>query len=373
MKVLINAYSARLGGGQTYLKNLMAYMPDNMGLEVLVYAPKELDLPEYKCIRRCNSSWPTTNPLLRTIWEKMVLPFILYREKVQVLFCPGGVVSTRVPSQCKTVTMFRNMLPFDERVLARLPFGLQKIRNIILKPVMLRSMKNADLTIFISEHARSIIQSLVEIKHPITIPHGINSAFMTQGKSIARPVWLPEQEYLLYVSRFDVYKHQFEVVTAYAALKPEIRKRYKLLLVGEADNELSRRVIDLAKQKGIDNMVIIAGPVEYAELPNVYHHASINLFASSCENCPNILLEALAAGRPVLSSNVMPMPEFGGDAVAYFDPTIPGSIQEVMQRVLQNEIERASLSRAAARRSKNYDWSKTALETWSQMSKLVTE
>lgn len=371
MNIVINALSARLGGGQTYLKNLLSHLPEQPELDVLVFAPRSLALPDDPRIRRSATAWPTENPLLRTLWEKVALPHIIAREKTQVLFCPGGVVATRVPVRCKTVTMFRNMIPFDREALARIPPGLQRIRNFILKRVLLRSMANADLTIFISDHARRVIEALVRVRNPVTIPHGISAAFRTHGQALQRPTWLPQGEYLLYVSRFDVYKHQFEVASAFADLPSDIRSRYKLLLVGEADAVLTRRVIELARRKGLAEQILVVGPVAYAELPNVYHHATVNLFASTCENCPNILLEALGAGRPVLSSDVMPMPEFGGDAVAYFSPTDPNSIRDALSRVLQDESRRSELAAAAARRSADFDWVTTSRTTWQQVMGLI--
>lgn len=373
MNIVINALSARLGGGQTYLKNLLVHLPEKSDLRILIYAPPSLRLPDDHRVRRGTMIWPTKNPILRTLWEKFALPRILAKEKVQVLFCPGGVIASRVPAGCKTVTMFRNMIPFDPEALARMPPSLQKIRNFILKRVMLRSMANADLTIFISDHARRVIQAITKVRNPVTIPHGIGDAFRTHSQTLPRPAWLPTGEYLLYVSRFDVYKHQFEVASGFAELPPDLSSRYKLLLVGELDDVLVHRVTELARMKGLESQIVIAGPIDYADLPAAYHHATVNLFASSCENCPNILLEALGAGRPVLSSDVMPMPEFGVDAVDYFSPTNPKSICDAMVRVLRDESHRNELATAAVRRSDDFDWANTSKTTWKNIIGLVTE
>lgn len=373
MKIVINALSARLGGGQTYLKNLLGHLPAQSDLNILIYAPTSLLLPEDHRIQRGKIPWSTDNPILRTLWEKISLPGILTKEKADVLFCPGGVIATRTPAGCKTVTMFRNMIPFDSEALARVPLGLQKVRNFILKRVMLRSMANADLTIFISDHARGVIQALTSVRNPVTVPHGIGAAFRTHSQTLARPAWLPTGEYLLYVSRFDVYKHQFEVASGFAALPSDLARRYKLLLIGELDDSQVRQVTDLAKREKLESQILIVGPIPYSDLPSVYHHATVNLFASSCENCPNILLEALGAGRPVLSSNVMPMPEFGVDAVGYFSPNDPNSIRDALARVLQDEKFRNELAAAAARRSADFDWANTSRTTWQHITWLVNQ
>jgi len=371
MKIVVNAFSARLGGGQTYLRNLLAHLPDCEGLEVLVYAPTSLELPCHPRLRRGHTRWPTENPLTRAVWERLILPVVLRRERADALFCPGGVVTTKAPKGCRVVTMFRNMIPFDQRVRDSIPWGRQRVRNWLLQRVMLSSMASADLTIFISEYARGIIERLRRIKNPVTIPHGISHVFRTHGQEVARPAFLPRREYLLYVSRFDVYKHHYEVVSAYAKLPELLRSRFVLLLAGETDLPEATRVKDLIDRLGVGSQVMVMGAIPYRDLPAVYHHAHLTLFASSCENCPNILLEALGAGRPVLSSSVMPMPEFGGDGVVYFSPFDPEDIAARLLEVLSDPGLARRMAVAAAERSEKFDWAASARQTWGQILTLV--
>lgn len=371
MNIVINAFSARLGGGQTYLLNLLKHIPDRADLKITVLAPEGLKLPDHPCVSRYYPAWPVDNPLTRTVWEKFLLPGYLRRVGADVLFCPGGVVAGRVPKGCKVVTMFRNMLPFDKRVRAAMPLGLQRIRNWLLYRVMLRSMSGANLTIFISDYARSVIEKLTRIPNPITIPHGVGEAFRDVDVNVSRPQRLPAESYLLYVSRFDVYKHHYEVVSAYASLPDDYRSRFRLVLIGESNMPGAERVHELIKSRGLAEQVTILGAVPYAELPAYYHHAQLVLFASSCENCPNILLESLGAGRPVLSSNVMPMPEFGADAAAYFSPFDPDDIAKTMLKVLSDSDYAERLSGAAVLQARKYDWARTAESTWLNIFNLV--
>ncbi|KIH82424.1 glycosyltransferase family 4 protein [Pseudomonas batumici] len=372
MKIVFNALSARLGGGQTYLINLFQFVPDNANLEILVFAPASLKLPDHPRIKRVEPAWPTENPIVRAVWERWVLPGILKAEKADVLFCPGGVVASSAPTGCKVATMFRNMIPFDLRVRKSIPLGLQRLRNWLLNRIMLKSMREADLTIFISNYARSVIESLTNIKNPVTIPHGIGSVFRTHGDSaVLRPDFLPAGEYVLYVSRFDVYKHHYEVVSAYAELPKELREKFPLVLVGETNLPEADRVKSLIATLGLEGQVLLLGAIPYQMLPPLYHHAYLNLFASSCENCPNILLEALASGRPMICSNVMPMPEFGADAALYFSPFDSKDIKSVLSEALTSPDTLKALSVAAVTQSDKFDWEKTSKKTWSELLALA--
>ena len=373
MKIVINALSARQGGGQTYLKNLLAHLPEQPDLNILVYAPASLRVPEDPRIRRANTVWPTQNPLLRSLWEKLALPRILARERADLLFCPGGLISTRAPAACRTVTMFRNMEPFDERARRAVPFGLQRLRNWMLEHLMLASMSKADLTIFISDFARRVIEGRVRVRAAQTIPHGISSAFRTHGQALARPGRLPPGKYLLYVSKFYSYKHHTEVVQGFARLSRELQLQYTLVLVGETDHPSAAQIATTKDRMCAPGSVQLLGAVPYAELPAFYHHAEAILFASSCENCPNILLEGLASGRPVLSSNVMPMPEFGGPGIEYFSPFDPDDIARALRQVLTDPQRARAVATAALVESRRFDWAESAARTWASLTRLVQE
>jgi glycosyltransferase involved in cell wall biosynthesis len=367
MKILINALSARNGGGQTYILNLLKHVPSQRDVEIVVYAPDSLLFEGSARIRRLRAPRCSENPVARAVWERFALPWVLRRESVDVLFCPGGLVNTPVPNGCKVVTMFRNMIPFDLRVRRAVRGVLPKVRNCLLEREMLRSMEAAALTIFISDWARGVIEARITLKAAVTIPHGIGEDFRSCADDLPRPTTVPPGAYILYVSRFDVYKHHLEVVTAYANLPDHLREKYRFVLIGEADTAQAENVRRLIESRGLKGRVLLLGAFPYRGLPAVYRHSSLTVFASSCENCPNILLEALGAGRAVICSNVAPMPEFGGDAVAYFDPFDVDDISRVLRNVLESDGSLESLGCAAAERALRFSWTESARATWSNL------
>jgi glycosyltransferase involved in cell wall biosynthesis len=374
MRVLINAFSARQGGGQTYLRYLLQFLPSDSGVEIFILAPDSLELPKDRVnIKRPRVAWPVENPYLRAIWERLLLPGLLREIKADILFCPGGVVGTRPPKGCRTVTMFRNMIPFDLAQRRKYPLGFDRLRNWLLNRVMLKSMVHADLVIFISEYARKVIEAVAggPLTRALVIYHGINPRFRIEaGAELPRPDWLPSEGYLLYVSTLDVFKAQVEVVRGYAILKQQRQTREKLLLVGPENPTYGEKVRSEITRLGLTGEVIVVGAIPHEALPAVYHHALISIFASESENCPNILLESLAAGRPIVASNRLPMPEFGGDAVVYFDPTSPADLAEKLAAIIDNPAYMVQLSEKALERSRLFDWDTAARLTWKAIENL---
>lgn len=373
MKIVINALSARRGGGQTYLLNLLQNLNDFNGDKIFVLASESLQIPSNPKIERIRVKWQTENQLLRTVWERFFLPGLLKKKHADILFCPGGLINTPVSKDYKTVTMFRNMIPFDRVQRAKYPYGLMRIRNWILEHIMLKSMLKADLVIFISDFARQLInnRTVYKLKKAVTIPHGISDQFKISNNQIPnRPQWLPEEEYLLYVSIFDVYKNQLEVVKAYHLLKKRRKTTEKLVLAGYSESAYGKKVLHEIDRLGLQNDIIVPGKVPYAELPSVYYYAKLNIFASECENCPNILLEAFGAGQPIIVSNREPMPEFGGDAVIYFDPSSPHDLADKLAGVLDDHRLMEKLSAKVIRQSNLYNWEIAAKHTWNTIETL---
>lgn len=370
MKVVINAFSAKVGGGKTYIYNLLENLPEKH-VQVYVFGYDDLEQFQSKNVHRIPIRFPVYNPVLRLFWERFILPVWLVRLQADLLFCPGGIVNTKPPAGCRVVTMFRNMLPFDDRALAGSDSAWLRLKNYLLKKRMLVSMASADLVIFISDYARGVVEEHIPIKCAVTIPHGIGDNFFVSTEALDRPPLSFTGKYILYVSRFEFYKRHLELVSAYGQLSDSIRDEYKLLIVGGGSGKASQDVQDYIATKGLENSVFLLGEYSYTELPALYKNASLFTFMSACENCPNILLEAMGAGIPIVSSDYDPMPEFGGDAVRYVSPDDPQNLSAVLSETLSDSALLDRLSVRVAERSLHYKWSRTATLTWNVLFRVA--
>jgi len=316
------------------------------------------------------------NPLFSWALGAIFFTKIVKKNRSDVLFCPGGSVSGNIPKNCRVVTTFQNMLPFDLVQRKKYPLGYMRFRNWYFRKKLLKGMAKSDLVIFISKYAKSFIEVEcgLKLKHTVVIPHGIDPIFKRDLQlELPRPSWLPDSEYLLYVSILDVYKAQLEVIESYNLLKKEGKIDKKLILVGPEYKPYADKVRQLVVSLELEKDVLIFGSVPHYELPAIYQHASINIFASETENCPFILLEALASGRPLLSSNCQPMQEFGGDAALYFSPQSPNELSKLITKVLNNTVFKKKLSDKSIERSLLYNWEESARFTWHSINQLVAK
>lgn len=375
MKVLINAINARQGGGQTYLFNLLAcekvYKRANITLLVGMSFDVTLIPNTVKIVRVGRF---IENPFLRPWWERFMLPRVLLKGSYDVLFCPGGIVNT-TPSRAKVVTMSRNMLPFDSKQRNSYPLlSYQRLRNWLLARMMSRSMASADLVIFISRYAKEMIERYLgkQLRSSVIIPHGVANRFKCKNsEALPYPSSMPKK-YLLYVSNVDVYKAQLEVVQAFAMLNPK-KLGLHLVIVGPERSYYAECVRAEISRLDLEDYVIMEGVVSYALLPSMYQHAVVNIFASKCENCPNILLEMMASGRPIVCSNYRPMPEFAGDSVLYFDPSKPIELKAVLEQAMFDLNLQKTLKDSMKLKISEYCWEDSADRTWDAIANIVDE
>tara|TARA_B100001175_G_C19499934_1_gene637501 strand:+ start:786 stop:1910 length:1125 start_codon:yes stop_codon:yes gene_type:complete len=374
MRIFINALSARRGGAINYVKYLLEHYPDASPSEIIIAVPESFEMPDsqkkFQRLRLPRIVYK--NPLFRRIWEIFILPTFLINQEIDILFCPGGLFGGRVPKNCKLVTTFQNMMPFDINQRVKYPLGYMRLRNWILEKQLLKSMLNSELVIFISDYAKSFIEKKTKnsIINSVVIPHGVDSIFIKdQKKKLPIPSDFP-QNYLLYISTIEFYKAQIEVIEAYAILKNKLINIPKLILMGPEYKPYAKLVRKSIVDNELQNDVFLKSAIPNIDLPALYQNATINIFASMTENCPLILLEALAAGRPLAVSNYPPMPEFGSDAVEYFNPSIPEELATLLSKILENNDLSDKLSQKALERSRAFDWRVTAKKTWDSINSL---
>lgn len=366
----IDATNLRGGGGRTHLIELLATAkPQNFGISKVVVWGSTATLNllvNHPWLVKLNPREQESGLVIRSLWQKLKLSGVAKETGCDVLFVPGGSYSGDFHP---IVTMSRNMLPFEKKEMGRYGLSLLSIRLLFLRFTQLRTLRAADGVIFLTSYAKKAIQKSAGIlNNTVIIPHGLNDRFVIppRAQSSIEEYSSDEPYKILYVSIIDQYKHQWHVVDAIARLRNATGWNLELELVGPVYTPALRRLQKSIKKHDSDHKwVQFHGSVPFEKLHTIYQQADLGLFASSCENMPNILLETMASGLPVASSNRGPMPEILGDAGLYFDPEDPGDIASVVERLIKSSQLRTSLSHASFDASRKFTWDRCADETFS--------
>lgn len=371
----VDASRNRSGGAIAHIKGLFAGSdPRQQGIETVhLWADVGLldMLPDFDWLIKHPVYASRKSIFHQIIWQRFRLSAEARKQGVQVMFnTDAGSVCTFQPS----VTLSQDMLSYEPGEMQRYPWPSKaRLRLELLRIIQLRRLRDSTVSIFLTKHAASIIAPLAGINKYEIVPHGIDERFFSAG--IGRclsPKYEPIK--FLYVSNAAPYKHQWHVVEAVARARELNGRDIRLRLVGGGSRSSIKRVNDAIKKFDPGhNFVEQVDFVPNAVICDELSKADVFIFASSCENMPITLLEAMAAGLPVLSSNRGPMPEVLEDNAILFDPENPVSIANAICSVLEASEKSIELGENARKLARKYTWSKCAISTWELLAKNATK
>lgn len=366
LTVGVDASRNRSGGAKAHLNGIFSEGdPREYGIDVVhVWAYRGLmeALPERTWLVK-HAPPALEGSLLRQIfWQRFHLPREFRATQCDILLnTDAATVSTVSP----TVTMSRDMLSYEPGEMERFGISRARLRLILLKYIQNLSLRRADGVIFLTRYAGKLIQDACgPLANVAYIPHGIGDSFRSIPRRHSGPGFSGRTVECLYVSNAALYKHQWNVVKAIEQLRAR-GVDIALTLVGggkgRAQEMLERQIAESDPEGAF---VVQKGYVPQAELPAWLSEADIFVFASSCENMPNTLLEAMAAGLPIACAARGPMPEVLKDAGSYFDPEDPESIATAIMELVTDHGQREEAARSARGFASQYSWENCANETW---------
>jgi glycosyltransferase involved in cell wall biosynthesis len=168
---------------------------------------------------------------------------------------------------------------------------------------------------------------------------------------------LPAPGFVLAVGTLEPRKNMPRLVAAYRALDPELQAEHPLVVVGALGWETGET---LSAIRSLGERCLMLGYVSDGALAELYRRCAVFCYPSLGEGFGLPVLEAMAAGAPVVTSNVSSLPEVGGDAAEYVDPHDVASIAAGLRRVLLDEDRQAELRRAGPPRASEFSWASFA-------------
>ncbi|HEX8721652.1 MAG TPA: glycosyltransferase family 1 protein [Pyrinomonadaceae bacterium] len=375
MRLGIDASNLRGGGSLTHITELLrATCPAKHGVSrVVVWGGRELlgRLPAREWLEAVHEPALDGRLPRRVLWQRTRLARLAAGAGCDLLLVPGG---TYLGGFRPFVTMSRNMLPFEPAQVRLYGFSPRRLKFLLLRRSQSLTFRRADGIIFLDDYARShIVRALGDLPGPhVIIPHGVAGRFRLAPRAQkAVGDYSPGDPFrLLYVSAVDAYKHHARVVEAVSEL---VRRGLPVALdvVGPAHAGPFKRFRAAVRRFGAEGYVRYRGAVPHEELPAVYARADAFVFASSCENLPNALLEAMNAGLPVACSNLGPMPKILGDGGVYFDPRDAAGMAEALGRLVSSPGLRRACASAAFERAGRYTWERCADETFAFLRRVA--
>lgn len=168
--------------------------------------------------------------------------------------------------------------------------------------------------------------------------------------------------YVLTVGTLEPRKNIKTLIQAYAMMAKTLRQEFQLVIVG-GDGWLASDLPGFAHKLGLGDRVKFLGHIEENDLVVLFSLAELFVYPSLYEGFGLPVLEAMACGVPVISSNRSSIPEVTGSAAVLVNPDDPLELACAMEVLLEKRDFRQRLSRLGLEQSKNFSWEKTAEQT----------
>ncbi|MGB3613453.1 MAG: glycosyltransferase family 1 protein [Elainellaceae cyanobacterium] len=336
---------AKPTGLATYGLNLVPHLDD---LKPLLLSP--LDHPGYRVASvagNMSAEQGSAGHARRLTWTQLTLPHIYRTENAGLLFSPipeaplGLGVRFAVTVHDFIARRFsKPTSPLALYTRYYVPQVLRRAQHIIT---------NSEAT------ARDAVDFCGVSAHKIT------SIPLAYDGNHFKDLELPVKPYFLHVGRHDPHKNVARVLAAFARLSSTIDG--ELWLAGTPDSRYTPQLRDQATEYGLSDRVRFLDYVPYAQLPVLINQAIAVVFPSLWEGFGLPVLEAMACGTPVITSNLSSLPEVAGDAGLLVDPYSVAAISGAMKAIATDDVTRRHLKQAGLKRATQFSWEWTGEET----------
>jgi glycosyltransferase involved in cell wall biosynthesis len=333
-------------GIATYAQNLI----NNLNLQATLLSA--LDLPGFSHYQIADDMTPAQGSkghLKRLLWTQFQLPKIYHQLKADLIYSP--IPEAPLYSKSRYVVMCHDLIPL------RFPRRTSPLTNYF-RYVVPQVLKQAEHIVCNSQATATDLVDYYGIDAtritPILLGYDrLNFYPREQTKNSSAP-------YFLYLGRPDPYKNLSGLITAFAQIP---NQDYHLAIAGSTDLRFTPPLQRQAQELGIAHRVKWLKYLSYQELPKVISNAVALVFPTFWEGFGLPVLEAMACGTPVITSNLASLPEITADAAILIDPYNIAEIASAMVDFTRDQDMRSQLSKLSLQQAQKFSWAKTGAET----------
>ncbi len=228
-----------------------------------------------------------------------------------------------------------------------------------------RVLKRADGIIAVSENTRQDAIRVLGLKpEKIHVIHlGVPDAYFhvtPEPVNAIRTAYGLTKPYFLFVGTIEPRKNVDTLLTAWEGTPDDFRRHYDLVIAGMAGWRSEATMNRLLQAKSDNKSIQYYGYVPEANMPALTAGAFALVYPSLYEGFGIPVAQAMAAGRPVITSNISSLPEVAGEAALLVDPRSPGELSAAFMKLVESPGLSEQLGAAGTERARRYSWSRAA-------------
>ena len=293
------------------------------------------------------------------MWEQIALPRAIKELNLDILHC----TSNTAPLRCKVplILTLHDIIFLEARDKTNHSF-YQNLGWFYRRLVVPRILKKCKRIITVSEFELNNIVSKLSIPHEqmAMIYNGFNEWFKpTTEEDFTYQKYINQSGYFFFLGNTDPKKNTERTLIAYSRYleKSDVKRQ---LLMADLDKFFLNDILSRNGIEHIRKMIVMPGYIVNSDLPNIYNNAFAFLYTSLRESFGIPLLEAMACGTPVITSNTSSMPEIGGPHAILVNPEDPDEIAKMMLKLEKDDDFYRQQEKIGIERAKLFSWKQTA-------------
>lgn len=317
------------------------------------------DAPALRGLAVIRAGWPTERPIVRILWEQMVLPISLRRINASLVHAPAYVAPLASP--CPTVVTFHDLSFY------LMPDAFNRQNRVYLQTFSRWSARRARRFIAVSECTRRDLARLLGVSPSVVdvVYNGIDECFRPEPDArrverFRQEKGLPER-FILFLGTIEPRKNVPNLVRAYA----QARRRgvTEPLIIAGGQGWGGEPISQLIEALDLRGSVRLTGFIASDERPLWYNAATLFAYPSRYEGFGLPVAEAMACGTTVVASCRSSLPEVVGDAGVLVDPDDVAALADALVMVVRDDALRLDLSARGLERSRRFTWDAAARAT----------
>lgn len=294
------------------------------------------------------------------VWEQSKLTAVLRKLKPDILHC----TSNTAPVRCNTpLILTLHDIIFLEKQTAKNPSLYQNLGRIYRRFIVPKVLPKCSKIITVSEFERNRIKEALNLPDDkiVSVYNGYSAHFapVMHPEKIYRK-YISSDNYLFFLGNTDPKKNTVNTLLAYS-LYVKQSGNPALLLIADLDKEELDHFLKVKDLEWLKPYIVISGYINNTDLPAIYSGAKAFLYTSLRESFGIPILEAMACGTPVITSNTSAIPEIAGDGAILVDPLSAEAIAQQILRLEQDDDFRSEQINYGLERVKLFSWRNTAM------------
>lgn len=296
-------------------------------------------------------------------WEQFALPLAAKREGCGLLHC----TSNTAPVFCSVpliITLHDIIYLESVSLFKKGGDWYQKFGNMYRRLVVPLIARKSREIVTVSEFEKNRIKNFMGLGENLSaIYNGVGKHFMNINDEVilrsAKNKYNLPDNYLFFLGNTDPKKNTPIVLKAFRDFNKSSSVRYKLVIIDYDESALLNLLSEIGSPE-LRNDIIITGYVPNQELPAIINQSKVMLYPSLRESFGIPILEAMACGVPVITSNTSSMPEIAGSAAILVDPYNPSELTDAIRKVVTDDKLRSELIESGFKRAKEFNWERMA-------------